>query len=278
MLEIGKIQKLKVVRKAEHGAYLGEGEDKVLLPRRQIPEGTEVGDELTVFIYRDSMDRLISTVNQPFITLGQTGVLEVKEITSIGAFLDWGLEKDLLLPYKEQTAKIKAGDKVLAALYVDKSNRLCGTMKVYPYLETTNQYKKDDEVTAWVYEIIEEYGAYAAIDRKYQGMIPKNELYGDLKVGMEISARAASVKEDGKIDLSPRKKAYMQMEDDAELVLRKIKSFEGELPYTDKASPDVIQKDFSMSKNAFKRAVGRLLKEGKVQITDHSIKIIEEKK
>jgi len=272
MLELGQVQRLKVVNKAGQGIYLGDENEKVLLPRKQVPEGIENGDEIEVFLYKDSRDRIISTTNKPLISLGEIAVLEVKEVSSIGAFLDWGLEKDLLLPYKEQTTQLTAGDKVMVALYIDKSSRLCSTMKVYHYLEITDQYKKDDVATGWVYEIIDDFGAFVAVDNKYSGLIPKTEMTGDIAVGRQITARVSGVKQDGKIDLSLRKKAYLQMEDDAGLIMKVIEQYNGILPYNDKASPEMIKKDFDLSKNAFKRGVGKLLKEGKIEITDNSIK------
>ena len=149
MIELGKRQVLKVVKKVDFGVYLGEemtaGEhERVLLPGRQVPEGTEPGDTLEVFIYRDSSDRLIATTRVPVIQLHETALLKVADVGKIGAFLDWGLEKDLLLPFKEQTAHVKKGQEVLAALYIDKSSRLCATMKVYPYLQQNSPYIVED--------------------------------------------------------------------------------------------------------------------------------------
>ena len=153
MIEIGKVQKLKVVKSVEFGIYLADPEDdsdseeRVLLPKKQIPEGIVLGDEIEVFIYRDSEDRLIATTNRPRAAAGEIARMRVKEIAKPGAFLDWGLEKDLMLPFKEQTGKIKPGDECLVAVYVDKSGRLCATMNVYECLRTDSPYKKDDAVT-----------------------------------------------------------------------------------------------------------------------------------
>ncbi len=151
MLELGKKQFLQVIKKVDFGVYLAENEnaeksEQVLLPAKQVPADTSVGDKIPVFLYKDSSDRPIATVNKPLITLGKTAVLKVKEVGRIGAFLDWGLEKDLLLPFREQTGKVKPGDEVLVALYLDKSQRLCATMKVYHYLVADSEYEKGDEV------------------------------------------------------------------------------------------------------------------------------------
>lgn len=276
MIELGKTQILKIVKKTDFGVYLGEEREKVLLPKKQVPEDAKLGDEIKVFVYKDSSDRLISTVSVPKIQLGELADLEVKQVTPIGAFMDWGLEKDLLLPFKEQTKEVKQGENHLVALYIDKSERLCATMKVYNYLETTDQYHKDDVVEGRVYELNEELGAFVAVDNQFYGMIPRKELFDDIEVGDTVSARVTSVREDGKLNLSVRKKAYMQMDEDALCVVKGIKEYGGALPYNDKASPDKIKRDFHMSKNAFKRAVGKLLKEGKVQIKENSIVLKEE--
>lgn len=275
MIELGMKQRLVSIKKVEFGIYLGENqksEDKVLLPKMQVPEGMKVGDEIEVFIYKDSKDRIIATINEPQITLGELAVLEVVEVGKIGAFLDWGLEKDLLLPFKEQTKRVRQGEKHLVALYIDKSNRLCATMKVYDYLRNDSPYKKDDRVNGIVYEINEEFGTFVAVEEKYSGLVPKKEGNSGLEVGEAEEFRVTNVKEDGKLDLSVRKKAYLQMDDDARMIMEAIDEYAGVLPFNDKASPEIIQRELGLSKNAFKRAVGRLLKEGKIEITEKTIK------
>ena len=208
----------------------------------------------------------------PRITLGCAARLRVAQVGNIGAFLDWGLEKDLLLPFKEQTKRVAAGEECLAALYIDKSNRLCATMNVYPYLDTDSPYEKDDRVTGTVYEISQNFGAFVAVDDKYSALIPKRELYGEVEIGDTVNARVTEVKEDGKLTLSIREKAYLQIGQDAQKILELIDSFDGALPFTDKASPEVIRRETQMSKNEFKRAVGHLLKTGKITITERAIR------
>lgn len=277
MIELGKRQLLEVVREKEFGVYLGEksgDEAAVLLPKKQVPEGTQIGDKLEVFIYKDSEDRLIATTRMPKLEVGEVGKLQVKEVGRIGAFLDLGLEKDLLLPYKEQTHKVRQGETCLVALYVDKSKRLAATMRVYDYMSSESPYEKDQKVTGTVYEINENLGAFVAVDDRYYGLIPKREVFGDIREGDVIEARVTKVREDGKLDLSPREKAYIQMDADAKLVMKVIEEFDGVLPFNDKASPETIKREFHLSKNAFKRAVGHLLKEGKVKITEKTIEKI----
>ncbi len=275
MIKLGEKQTLKVAKKVDFGVYLFDGEnadERVLLPAKQVPEGCGIGTEIEVFIYKDSDDRLIATTAEPAIMLGDVRVLKVKETTKIGAFMDWGLEKDVLLPFKEQTAKVKPGDEVLCAMYIDKSSRLCVTMNVYQYLRSDSPYGKDDKVTGTVYEMSDNFGAFVAVDDIFSGLIAKKELYGDIKIGDRISARVVSVKEDGRLNLSVREKAYIQMDADAQKIFSMIEAGGGKIPFTDKASPDLIKEKTGMSKNEFKRAVGRLLKEGRIEITPDSIR------
>ncbi len=270
---LGKKQTLMVVKKVEFGVYLGSEEERVLLPGKQVPEGLEVGDPVEVFLYKDSSDRLIATTNEPKITLGEVKLLKVADTGRIGAFLDWGLEKDLLLPFKEQTAEVAKGESCLVSLYVDKSKRLCATMKVYEKLRRDSPYKKDDRVTGLIYETSDNFGLFVAVDDTYCALIPKKECYGEHKPGDRIEARVTDVKPDGKLDLSLREKAFIQMDADAKRILDQMESNGGMLPFTDKADPELIKKELGLSKNAFKRAVGRLLKEGKVEIQEKSIAI-----
>ncbi len=274
MIELGKIQELEVVRQKDFGVFLSEksgDEASVLLPRRQVPEGTAIGDRLTVFIYKDSSDRLIATTQMPLLTIGQVGVLTVKEVSRIGAFLDMGLERDLLLPFREQNHPVRQGEKCLVAVYQDKSGRLAATMNVYRYMRSDSPYRKDDRVSGTVYEINERLGAFVAVDNRYYGMIPEKELYGGIRLGDVVEARVVKVREDGKLDLSPREKAYIQMDADARRIMEAVEARGGSLPFTDKAAPEVIKEEFQLSKNAFKRAIGRLLKEGKIRIMDDRI-------
>ena len=275
MIRLGEKQELSVLKQVEFGVYVGEEtnrEERVLLPRKQVPEGTEIGDKLEVFVYRDSKDRLIATTTEPKLLLHKTGVLRVAAVGKIGAFLDWGLEKELFLPFKEQTRKVAVGEECLVALYIDKSSRLCATMNVYPYLQQDSPYHKDDMVQGTVYEISDNFGAFVAVDNLYSALIAKKELYGTVRIGDQITGRVVQVKEDGKLDLSIREKAYLQIKKDAEKILDVIDSYDGVLPFTDKATPEVIKRETQMSKNEFKRAVGHLLKEGRIEITPRAIR------
>ncbi|MBR4027374.1 MAG: RNA-binding protein [Lachnospiraceae bacterium] len=275
-MKLGKYQELYYVKKVEFGVYLAEEMDsqtRVLLPARQVPKDISVGDKVKVFLYKDSRDRLIATTNEPKLTLDSFAVLKVKEVAKIGAFLDWGLEKDLFLPYKEMTHKVEAEDEVLVTLYVDKSKRLCASMKgLYHLLLKNAPYKKGDTVTGRVYEFSDNFGTFVAVDDCYSARIPNYEDHSFLRIGDVIEAKVVSVKADGKLDLTLREKAYIQMDSDGEKIMELLDSYAGVLPFSEKASPEVIKRETGLSKNAFKRAIGRLYKERKIDITDGKIR------
>ncbi len=275
-MKLGERQTLTIDRIKEFGVYLSDGEESVLLPKKEVPSGAARGDEVEVFLYRDSSDRMIATTAQPLITLHQTALLRVKETSRIGAFLDWGLPKDLLLPFHEQTRKVKADETVLVGLYIDKSGRLAATMNVYPYLRCDSPYQKDSRVQARIYETSENFGIFAAVDDRYSALIPKQEAAGTFRIGEIVDARVTSVRPDGRLNLSVREKAYLQIDKDAHEILKVISEYEGVLPFDDKASPEIIRREFGLSKNAFKRAVGHLMKEGKAEIRDRRIYLIQD--
>lgn len=277
MLEIGKKQNLRIVKINPHGAYLGEPgnvQETVLLPGKEIPEGAKIGDEVEVFLYKDSEDRLIATTKEPLIKLGELSVLRVKNVTGIGAFLDWGLEKDLFLPFKEQTGRVTEGKQPLVALYVDKSGRLCATMRIEKYLSAKAPFEKDAKVWGTVYGINPQIGAFIAVENRYFGLIQAKDLAVPLRVGDHVEARITKVREDGKLNLSMQQKAYKQLEEDAKSLLELFEQYDGVLPFTDKASPELIKREVGLTKNAFKRAVGHLLKENKIRIEEDCIRIL----
>ncbi len=278
MLKLGEKQQLFVVKQVEFGVYLGEqldSENRVLLPKKQVPEGTKIGDSLEVFLYRDSADRLIATCREPKLVMGQLAVLTVASVQKIGAFLDWGLEKDLFLPYKEQTCRLNVGDEVLVRLYLDKSSRLCASMKgLYELLSQASPYHAGDQVQGRVYEFSGNFGTFLAVDDRYSAMLPRHEDCSALRIGEVVNVRVAAVKPDGKLDVTLREKAHLQIDKDSQQVLRMLEEFGGVLPFNDKASPEVILREMKMSKGAFKRAVGRLYKARKIEITDKNIRSV----
>lgn len=277
-MNIGEINNLTVVRHTDFGIYLSEAEnaqaqDRVLLPKKEVPADISIGDTLSVFLYRDSEDRPIATLRKPKLTLGGLSVLRVLQVTKIGAFLDWGLEKDLFLPYKQMVGKPAPDDEILVTLYLDKSSRLCASMRgLYELLSTDSPYRTGDDVTCRIYEFSKNFGTFAAVDDIYSARIPLHENTSHLKPGSVIRARVTARKPDGKLDLSIREKAYLQVDQDVDTILQLLEQYNGELPFNDKASPERIQEEAHMSKNAFKRAVGKLYKERRIEITDHSIR------
>lgn len=280
MIELGKTQELVLVKQMSFGAYLAENieapkEEQILLPAKQVPEDVQDGDTLSVFVYKDSEDRMIATMREPFIELGEIAFLKVADTTKVGAFLEWGLEKDLLLPFAQQTRPVEKGENVLAALYVDKSGRLAATMNVYEYLRTDSPYSRGDEVSGTVYETSDNFGIFVAVDDTYSGLLPKAQIGRDYEIGQTYSFYVSRLKEDGKLDLSERLEAYLQMDADSEHVLEIIREqYKGKLPFDDKADPELIKKTFGLSKNAFKRAVGRLYKNRVIKISDGSITVL----
>jgi hypothetical protein len=282
MIKTGYKQKLKVVKKVEFGVYLAEdgagdsAEERVLLPNSRVPEGTKIGSELEVFIYRDSEDRQIATLSEPALTIGGLARLKVVQVTKIGAFLSWGLEKDLFLPYAQQTYRVNEGDEILVTMYADKSDRLCAKMDVYKSLLDMSPYKKDDTVTGTLYLISNNFGAFVAVDDVYSALIPKKEMFGaaeKLVPGRKVTARVAKVMDDGRLQLAVRDKGYVQRNEDADKIFEMIRDAGGKLDFYDKSDPEIIRERTGMSKNEFKRAVGKLLKEDKIVISNEAISL-----
>lgn len=280
MIELGKIQELKVIRKTSIGAYLNtidlSDEEDILLPMNQVPRDLEVEHVIEVFVYRDSDDRMIATMKKPKITIGELAPLRVVDNSKIGAFLDWGLERDLFLPFKEQTYRVEQDGTYLVGLYLDKSSRLCATMDVYKFLSQESPFKENDRVNGTIYKIKEEFGAFVAVDNKYDGLIPNKEFYGNYKCGDSVEVRIKKIREDGKLDLSLRKEAYNEINDDADKIMDRLILKGGTLGLNDNSLPEDIKAEFNISKSAFKRAIGRLFKERKIIITEEGIEKINE--
>lgn len=278
MIELGKMQRFEVASKIPIGLILYAKNDRskegVLLPKSQLSQEVELGDEIEAFVYKDSDGRPIATFKEPKIMIGELAVLTVVETTGIGAFLDWGLEKDLFLPFREQIGKVNKGGKYLVGLYVDSSNRLCATMNIYNLLSTASPYKENDRVRGTVYSVSKELGAFVAVDNKYQGLIPNKELYGKFVEGDQVEVRIKKVRPDGKLECSLRQEAHNEIEGDARKILDRLKANGGKLFINDSSAPEKIKDELNMSKAAFKRAVGRLLKEGCIKITDKGIELM----
>ena len=283
IFRLGEVQRLQIIKHVPMGAYLSlpetlrdssEAKELILLPKKELPDGSEAGDLIDVFIYKDSEDRPIATTAIPPLTLGTITTLKVVQSTKIGAFLSWGLMKDLFLPFKEQTYHVKEGDLVLVSLYIDKSERLCATMKLYDLLRTDSKYEKDSSVTGTVYELSDNFGAFVAVDNIYSALIPRNELFKRVYIGERIHARVKEVRDDGKLTLSLREKTQFQMDRNSVIIMENLSAHGGFLPYGDKSSPEVIRSEFEMSKSEFKRAIGRLYKDKKILIKEDGIYMI----
>lgn len=292
MIQLGKKQDLEVLRTTSIGVYLGEARDPlaifsrategntasitdktdILLPKNELSTPLKVGDRVRAFVYLDSEDRPVATLKAPALSIGAIAPLRVTDVNKVGAFLDWGLPKELFLPYKEQTSKVQPGDTVLVTLYVDKSKRLCATMKLYKHLRLDSEYIKEDWVNGTVYELSDAYGAYIAVDNTFSGLIPSKELVRRVKIGESLRLRVVRVLEDGKLELSMREPSYLQLGTDCDVVYRELEaSAEGFLPFHDKSDGLLIRNRFNMSKNSFKRAIGHLMKEGKILIKEDGI-------
>ncbi|MGL4652258.1 MAG: CvfB family protein [Cetobacterium sp.] len=274
MVRVGKRQTLRINNFSSKGAHLdagtGDANDNILLPNNEL-EGKvlDIGDEIDVMIYRDSEDRLIATFRKTALTVGTIGKLYVADVNEkLGAFLDWGLKKELLLPHAQMDGDVKPGDEVLVGIYEDSKGRLSATMKIYSFLMPNKDYKKNDFVEGTVYRINPEIGVFVAVDNRYFGLIPNSECFKKFSIGEEIQARVIRVREDGKLDLAMRELAFVQMDKDAEAIMGKMKILKSHFRFNDDSSPEAIKEYFGISKKAFKRAMGRLLKEGKIEKTE----------
>ncbi len=276
-MKIGKKQELIVDHVAAPGAFLVEhegDEEMVLLPGTEIQNKRlklEPGDKVEVFLYKDSEDRDIATLKTPKIELGGFAPLVAKETTRIGTFLDWGLDKDLLLPYSEQTFKTQRGKTYFVYLYEDKSGRLAATTKVYDKLLRDSAHKRGDWTEGYVFNINPEVGAFVAVENKYLGMIRAQDLNPSVRTGKEIKVRVTGVRKDGRLMLSPIKKAYKEIGNDADRILEEAKERGGKLPYNDKSDASAIKDAFGISKSAFKKAIGNLLKDGRIELTEDGL-------
>ncbi len=275
MPKVGEYSELKIARKTDFGLYLTDGREEVLLPKRYVPANAAVGDRLKVFVYLDSEDRPVATTEEVPLTIGKTAALPVKQVTKIGAFLDWGLPKDLFLPYAEMNEHPNVGDTVLVRLYADKSGRLAASEKgMYDLLSTRSPYRAGDDVKGRIYEFGHDFGVFVAVDDRYSAMLPKHEKTPAMRIGQILSCRVANVKEDGKLDLTMRESGNAQREEDEEALLQLIEEYGGVLPFTEKATPEVIQRETGLSKAAFKRAIGGLYKKRLISLEDGKIRKI----
>ncbi|MDX1475097.1 MAG: S1-like domain-containing RNA-binding protein [Reinekea sp.] len=273
MAQIGKHNTLEVVSKMDFGVYLdGENLDTILLPSKQCPEKVEIGDFINVFIYLDSEDRLIATRLKPYVEVGQCAALTVKEVTSFGAFLDWGLPKDLLVPFNQQRKPMEVGERHVVYLYVDEhTQRITGSAKLSNFLrEETSNYEKNDRVDLMIVKRTN-LGYQAIVDSLYLGMIFNEDVLKPMKPGQRIQGYIKQIREDNKIDLSIQLQGHEARVDIADRILDELARNNGLLNLSDKSSPDDIYDMFQVSKGNFKKAIGRLLKLKKIQLESDRI-------
>ena len=261
-IKLGEYNLLEVVKEVDFGVYLDGSEDgEILLPTRYVPQGCKPGDVLNVFIYLDMDERLIATTLQPYVKVGEFACLEVAWVNQYGAFLDWGLMKDLFVPFREQKMKMLKGNSYVVHVHLDEdSYRIVASAKVEKYLsKDMPEYSAGDEVEILVWQKTD-LGYKVIVDNKFGGMIFKNEIFTDVRIGMKMPAYIKQVRPDGKIDLELQKGGVKKVEDFADTLLEYIRSNGGSTPLNDKIEADVIYNTFGVSKKTFKKAVGDLYK------------------
>lgn len=275
MIQLGKKQELEIKRLTSVGAFLGDNEasQDILLPRKFVKKDWPIGKKVNVFVYKDHEGRPIATTLNPKIQLGELALLQVIDTNKYGAFLDWGLEKDLFLPFDEQVVKVKKHDYYLVALYIDKFDRLTATTRVDQFFSRDVIYKENDIVEGIVYSFDMEIGAFIVVDGRYNAMLHREELDGIMKVGDKVKLRVKMVKPDGKIDLTRESRAHEHLAGDSEHIYNILRDNGGFLRVNDKSDPRLIRSIFKMSKSQFKRAIGRLYKQRRITINNDGIRI-----
>ncbi len=275
MLEIGQYNNLEVKTKATIGLYLTDGEDDVLLPVKYVPQGTEVGDTLDVFVYLDNENRPVATTLKPFATVGDFEFLTVKDVNDHGAFMDWGIAKDVFVSYAEQRGEMIVGKKYLVHLFVDDvSGRIAATTKWIKYLnDDISELETGEEVELLIAEKTE-MGYKAIINNRYEGLIYKNEVFEEINIGDKKRGYIKNKRDDGKIDLRLQPDGYGHIEDTKLIILKQLELNKGVLALGDKSSPEDIYRQLKISKKAFKKTIGGLFKERKITISDNEIKLI----
>ena len=275
MAEIGKINTMRINRAVDFGVYLDGGEEgEILMPKKYIPEGKKIGDEVEAFVYMDSEDRPVATTEKPLVQVGQFGALKVLEVNELGAFADWGVLKDLLIPYAEQRENLEEGQSIVVYVYLDKvSRRIVGSAKVEKFLDTfALDVEEGDEVDLMVFGKTP-LGYKAIVNGLHTGVLYKNEVFKPLRIGDQMKGFIKKIREDEKIDLSLSKVSFEQSKDLTSIIIAKLKENGGFLRVTDKSNPDVIYQLFGESKKTFKKAVGHLYKQRLIVIEQEGIRL-----
>jgi len=274
MFEIGKYNELPVFSKTDIGLYLGDGQDNVLLPKRYMPPEAAIGDTLEVFVYLDNEDRPVATTLKPYALLDEFAFLKVKEVNQFGAFLDWGVSKDLFVPYAEQRTPLEIGEQVIIYVFKDEfSGRIAATTKWNKFLEDTSDLKVSEEVQLLIAEKTD-LGYRAIINNTMEGILFHNEIFEEINPGEIRRGYVKNVRPDGKVDLRLQQEGYKHIEESKFVLLQHLKDNSGTLALGDKSSSEDIYRQLKMSKKAFKKAVGGLFKERLVSISDFEIKLL----
>ena len=275
-IKLGKYNQLEVVKEVDFGVYLNGDEDgEILLPKRYVPEGTKPGDILNVFIYLDMEERLVATTLQPYVQVGEFACLQVAWVNQFGAFLDWGLMKDLFVPFREQKMKMQKGKRYVVHVHLDEeSYRIVASAKVEHYLSTEKpEYQPGQEVNVMVWQRTD-LGYKVIVENQFSGMLFHNEVFQPLEAGMHLSAFVKQVRPDGKIDLELQKAGARKVDDFSEVLLQYIKDNDGFTPLNDKTDAEVIYQTFGVSKKTFKKAVGDLYKKRLVVLEEGGIRLV----
>jgi len=266
---------MRINRAVDFGVYLDGGEEgEILMPKKYIPEGKQIGDEVEAFVYMDSEDRPVATTEKPLVQVGQFGALKVLEVNELGAFADWGVLKDLLIPYAEQRENLEEGQSVVVYVYLDKvSRRIVGSAKVEKFLDTyALDVEEGDEVDLMIFGKTP-LGYKAIVNGLHTGVLYKNEVFKPLRIGDQMKGFIKKIREDEKIDLSLSKASFEQSKDLTSIIIAKLKENGGFLRVTDKSNPDVIYQLFGESKKTFKKAVGHLYKQRLIVIEEEGIRL-----
>ena len=277
MVNVGQYNTLKVVKEVDFGMYLDGGEDEILLPKRYVPPGLKAGDEITVFIYHDNDGRLIATTQRPIAIVGEIAMMEVADVNTSGAFMKWGIMKDVFVPIALQEKRMRPGDHRLVMLFIDeKTGRVTGTEKIDKYLSNYELTVKDhDPVDLVVYQKTD-IGYKVIVNSRHMGVIHSNEIFRELETGEKIKGFVKHVRPDNKLDISIGSKGYTRVPEEEGKIVSLLKDNNGYLPYNDKSSPEDIYAFFGMSKKTFKMTLGALYKKRKITFTQTGTKLEEE--
>lgn len=277
MIEIGKYNTLKIVRDTQVGLYLSDGKEDILLPNKYVPREFEVGEELIVFVYLDHEERPVATTLEPYIYLNEFALLRVNYTNKFGAFLDWGLEKDLFVPFREQARPMEKGKRYLVYMYIDdKSNRLAGTSKINQFLSNDELTVEEGEEVDLIISHITEMGINVIINEQHKGLMYKDQVYEDLRTGDRMKGYIKHIRPDNKIDVSLQKAGFENIEPNAEKVLDELRASRGFLRLNDDSHPEDIKTVLKMSKKTFKKAIGTLYKQKLIEIKDDGIYLVKE--